>query len=438
MAVTAPPYGAKASPDCCKAVLLDYTGVNMSRNGRGRKNKSNRQSTQNNRSRTGQPVAKQSGSDPAGLASIAELASRLDRAWEKGWHPEDVARSMVDDGSIDRAIFADALALNRVGWHAQAGSLWTDQADSQGAITPWWDQDKPYWPQFHHRYQVGFGQPDQARLALAVSFLAMVCEKGAPQPIFEALPTQPGWNHRANSAAGSSDGMLAKVRALLSKAEASEYEHEAEAFSAKAQELITRYSIDVALLADTLDVPGGRKVYISDPYAKAKFMLLAGVAEANNCRCVWGQSRKTATLIGHQSDLHLVEVLFTSLLLQGTGAVLASGAKTDWQGKSSTRSWRNAFWHGFAGRIGERLAEATAAAHGSHQQETGLDFLPVLARRSEAVEQALNDAFPKLGTIRTSVSNVDGLDAGHRFANQAQLDSERHLRAQAQGALGSS
>lgn len=409
----------------------------MSQSNRKQKKRSNHHNAHANRSNRGQPQVEQLGSDHVGLASIAELAAGLDRAWEKGWHPEDVARSLPDDGAIDRAVFADALAINRLGWHAQAGQLWIEQADSLGAITPWWDQERPYWPQFHHRHQFGLTELDHARLAPSVLFLTMVCENGAPQPIFEALPTHPGWNQQANSAAGSSDGMLAKVRALLSKAEASEYEHEAEAFSAKAQELITRYSIDVALLADTLDVPGGRKVYISDPYAKAKFMLLAGVAEANNCRCVWGQSRKTATLIGHQSDLHLVEVLFTSLLLQGTGAVLASGAKTDWQGKSTTRSWRNAFWYGFAGRIGERLAEATAAAHGTHQQETGMDFLPVLAKRSEAVEQALNDAFPKLGTIRTSISNVAGLDAGHRFANQAQLDSDRHLTSQGQGQLSS-
>ncbi len=384
----------------------------------------------NPRTQVDKTLADRSLSNDHLLPSIAELALGLDRAWEKGWHPEDIIRSSPDDGTIDRAVFADALALNRVNWHPHAGRLWTDQADSLGAITPWWDAGRPFWPQFRHRHRVGLGELDQARLALAVSFLAMVCEKGAPQPIFEALPTQPSWNHKADSATREPDGMLAKVHALLSKAEASEYEHEAEAFSAKAQELITRYSIDVALLADTLDVPGGRKVYISDPYAKAKFMLLAGVAEANNCRCVWGQSRKTATLIGHQSDLHLVEILFSSLLLQGTGAVLASGAKTDWQGKSTTRSWRNAFWYGFAGRIGERLAEATAAAHGSHQQETGVDLLPVLAKRTQAVEQALEDAFPNLGTLRTSVSNVDGLDAGHRFANQAQLDSERHLNAQ--------
>ncbi len=102
----------------------------------------------------------------------------------------------------------------------------------------------------------------------------------------------------------------------------------------------------------------------------------------------------------------------------------------DWQGKSTTRSWRNAFWYGFAARIGERLAEATAGARDTHQHETAQDFLPVLVRRSEAVDEALKEAFPSLGTVRTSVSNIDGLDAGNRFANRAELDSDRHLGRQ--------
>ena len=43
--------------------------------------------------------------------------------------------------------------------------------------------------------------------------------------------------------------MLSRIRALLAKAEATEYAEEAEALSARAQELMAKYSIDQALLA---------------------------------------------------------------------------------------------------------------------------------------------------------------------------------------------
>jgi len=181
---------------------------------------------------------------------------------------------------------------------------------------------------------------------------------------------------------------------------------------------------DVALLAETVDVPGCRRVYIEAPYAKAKYLLLSNIAEANGCRCVWNNQRATATLIGHQSDLHLSEVLFTSLLVQATGAIIAAGTRLDPVGASRTRAWRNAFWQGYAYRIGQRLADTTADTRRAYAQSSG-DLAPVLAQREEAVEAAVTEAFPRLGSLRTSISSGDGLVAGRAFGDRAQLDTSR-------------
>jgi hypothetical protein len=85
--------------------------------------------------------------------------------------------------------------------------------------------------------------------------------------------------------------MLERVRALLAKAESTTFPEEAEALSAKAQELMARYSIDRALLEATsglgVDDVSGRRLLIDDPYAKEKSLLLAEVAGANRCKAVW-------------------------------------------------------------------------------------------------------------------------------------------------------
>ena len=94
--------------------------------------------------------------------------------------------------------------------------------------------------------------------------------------------------------------MLGKVRALLQKAESTEFPQEAEALTARAQELIARYNLDEALLeAEAGGVrPDGRTVAVAHPYAGPKAMLLHVVAEANRCRSVWHRERGEATVLG--------------------------------------------------------------------------------------------------------------------------------------------
>lgn len=354
---------------------------------------------------------------------IADIVAWLRRKWASGWHPMDIAR-LVGTGRDKRVMLRaviDAITLDRLGWHPHAGALWTDQADDLGASTVWWDDGAPYWPQVAARLRVA-----EWEVASAAAMIRMLTElPERTQPAFEATPDQPGWSADSGQA---DSAVLARVRALLAKAESTEFDHEAETFSAKAQELIARHSIDLAVLADDVDVPGGRRIYIDPPYARAKYTLLANVAEANTCRCVWNDGLTTATLIGHRADVHMSELLFSSLLLQGTAAVVSAGSQTDGWGGNSTRSWRNAFWHGFAHRIDQRLTQAGRDARAQHDSETGTDSLPVLVARRDAVDDAVEELFPNLGSLRTSLSNGEGLRAGERFANRADLSTSSVTR----------
>jgi hypothetical protein len=111
--------------------------------------------------------------------------------------------------------------------------------------------------------------------------------------------------------------MLTRVRALLAKAESTEFEAEVETFTAAAQSLMARHSIDVAMLAAEsggrpgTEGPQGRRLSIDAPYEVPKLMLLNVVASANRCRSIWNKKLGFATVLGFTPDLHAVEVLFT-------------------------------------------------------------------------------------------------------------------------------
>ena len=236
--------------------------------------------------------------------------------------------------------------------------------------------------------------------------------------------------------------VLGRVRALLAKAESTSFPEEAEALTAKAQELMARYSIDAALAGRGQGAPGRPehvRVTIVNPYVSPKVHLLSAVARANRCEAVWMKDQGAVTVFGYPVDLEAVELLFTSLLVQATAAALAAGAQTDAWGRSRTRSFRSSFLLSFAVRIGERLAEAAADAVDevvAEGEESATDLLPVLADRADAVRAERDRAFPQLRTARTSVSNGQGWSAGRRAAENASLTGQGQVRGGGRQRLG--
>ena len=101
---------------------------------------------------------------------------------------------------------------------------------------------------------------------------------------------------------------------------------------------MARHRIDRALLADAAPVEDtdvvGRRIGIDDPYASAKYLLLAGLAEVNGARAVWSTSLGSATVFGFPVELDIIEELFTSLLVQATAAMQREGCKEDAYGRS--------------------------------------------------------------------------------------------------------
>jgi hypothetical protein len=257
----------------------------------------------------------------------------------------------------------------------------------------------------------------------------------------------------AGSAGQADERMLSRIRALLAKAEATEYAEEAEALSARAQELMAKYSIDQALLAaesGRKDAPSGRRIAVDNPYEAPKTSLLQAVATANRCRVVWSKEVGLATVVGFEADLDAVELLFTSLLVQASAAMLHAGSRQDAYGRSRTRAFRQSFLVSYAIRIGERLAQAAehATREAAAEQEaaagqpagdvagagsarnTGTALVPFLAARQQAVDDAVDELFG--GTLRRGrsvrVTDAEGWASGRAAADLASLHNHAPVR----------
>jgi hypothetical protein len=225
--------------------------------------------------------------------------------------------------------------------------------------------------------------------------------------------------------------LLSKARSLLAKAESTEFPEEAEALSAKAQELISRYALDRL----TLTEPGARddhqvttvRLWIDPPYLRAKAMLIGAVARANRCRSVASLELGFSTIVGDGADVEAVELLSTSLLVQASAVMLGHGSVVDGYGTSRTRSFRQSFLVSFAIRIGERLEAATERA----TAETGRagELVPLLRRQAERVDAAVEAMFPDLTSFGPSVSNGFGWAAGRAAADLARLDVRAQVRS---------
>lgn len=225
----------------------------------------------------------------------------------------------------------------------------------------------------------------------------------------------------AQVATGADERMLERVRALLAKAEATTFDGEADAFTSKAHQLMAKHSIAHAMLVDPEGAAAAAmRIWHERPYVSAKSTLLARVAHGLGCRVVVHSGLECSTVFGMGPDLDAVEVLYTSLLLQAAAELRLVEARGE-DDRARRRSFRNAFHMGFADRIGLRLDEVRLAAQAEASgDEPGV--LPVLVRRDERVDEALQAAFPQLGRARSrSVSNGAGYAAGGVAGSRADI-----------------
>jgi hypothetical protein len=354
------------------------------------------------------------------------MNSSVTLGWRLGWQPADLVRYAArEHGKRAGRMMTDAVAAEmRAYSSATVDERWLDQMSVLNA-TVWWDRDDTYLTEWASHQ--GTDRATTITCALQVITLLRTL------PRLEQLCPPPGQARRTapktSTATQADQRMLDKIRALLAKAESTEFPEEAEALTARAQQLMARYSIDHALLAARSDGeqegPGGRRLPVDNPYESPKAMLLASVAQANRCRAVWSKSLGFSTVLGFPADLDAVELLFTSLLVQANTALVHEGSKRGPGGRSRTRSFRQSFLASYAVRIGERLAEATGDAERQAAAEApGTDLLPVLAARDQAVDDAVGTMFPQLTEHQMSgITDREGWMSGLAAADRADLNA---------------
>jgi hypothetical protein len=352
-----------------------------------------------------------------GLDLVANL-------WRHGYQPADAVHVVRRQGSAGASRLAAALVL---GWaraddvHARAPDEWRSQLEAlAGEFGTPADGTAPLVTTWARREAV-------AATTAWLDVLTVVARWAHVMPLAELCPPPSRWGRRPARRRAEQPvdpRMMGRIRGLLAKAESTDFPEEAEALTAKAQQLMTRYAVDSAALdvrtgRSLADEVRTRRVHLVQPYAGAKVHLLTVVAQANSVRSVWHDDVGMASIVGLPVDLALTELLFTSLRVQATRAMTETGRVGSAASRSA--SFRRAFLLAYATRIGERLEVAREAGTADAEADSGTALVPVLAARAEAVDDALTQLFPRLRTVETRVSNARGWHAGRLAADAADL-----------------
>ncbi|GAA0549039.1 DUF2786 domain-containing protein [Paractinoplanes ferrugineus] len=340
------------------------------------------------------------GTPDADAVLVAAVDAAVDRLFQGGWQPAELHRVVARRGEPGQAqIVAEAVRrhLTRFRevdprWRAQVDDL--PAAGRTGA-----DRTRP------DRIELDRIRRHDAALGLLLELRRL--------PRIETLVPPPGTVGTARYQ-GADNRILDRVRALLAKAEGTEFPAEAEAFSAKAQELIAKHSIESVLTAAPESVPLARRVGVDHPYESEKAALLDAVARANHCHTVWSPELAFSTVFGFDADIDAVELLYTSLLVQANRAMARDEPV---KGKARVKAFRRSFLVAYAHRIGERLERTTR-----HEIERHTDLLPVLRGRDLRVREAMAQSFPRTVRARGSrVDSLEGWESGRAAADEAKL-----------------
>ena len=236
-----------------------------------------------------------------------------------------------------------------------------------------------------------------------------------------------------------------KVRKLLAQAEdPGATPEEAQTFTAKAQQLMTKYAIDLAMItdADRIDQVVQKGWKIEGPYAAHKVTLVNAVSRANDCRAIYASldgGARYIEVVGFPTDVEWVETLSTSLVLQLT-IVLGAAMRVKPQ-RVHGRTFAVGFVEGFVHEVSQRLQharrEAVVAADAERRRNSwpdgslfgragaasGRSVELVLVAKAGRVEDEFKVRFPGARTVSryTRLSSWAGYGPGREAGRRANL-----------------
>jgi hypothetical protein len=227
------------------------------------------------------------------------------------------------------------------------------------------------------------------------------------------------------------DEVADKVRKLLAQAEdPAATPEEAQAFTMKAQQLMTKYAIDLAMVVDAAgaDQMTALGWVLPGPYAGHKVSLVNAVARANDCRAIYSElsaGRKHIEVMGYATDVEWVQTLSRSLEVQ-LAAALATAARAKPDGVHG-RTFAVGFVMGFIREVSARLKQARRAAvdAASAAQEPTAErsVALVLVGKAERVEDEFKVRHPHVRTVsrQVRVNSWAGYEPGRAAGRRATL-----------------
>ena len=254
----------------------------------------------------------------------------------------------------------------------------------------------------------------------------------------------------------------ARISALLAKAEATDSDEEAQAYSAKAAELIARYGIEQAEIDALREARGEAKGKIIEKILWFGGVHALGLATGSHMVVVSASGGTVKTvrslrphtdirnvtgkrddpsrdnrkgyylaLYGYESDVVQMEILLASLTLQALGA-LRRYLKTDaydlsvrWSSAAVVkRSFVEGFFDGAAGKIEESRRNVL-------QEMSSLGTELALRDRSKDVNDYLQKKYPKLRKSRRTAYSSQAHSSGYHAGRNADTGQSRIRNAKA-------
>ncbi len=230
--------------------------------------------------------------------------------------------------------------------------------------------------------------------------------------------------------------IIERIKALIAKAESSPFEAEADAFMAKAQQLIEQHAINQAVLhgADPSSI-GHDRVPLNGAYSSERSLIWGVVARANRCEVLnhsqYRSNKVTElSLVGRANDRELVHIVASSLEMQATRRMLDIDTS---RGRESAVVQRRSFLRGFAVEVSDRFDRARRHEHAA--SPTARAAAQTLALATDAVDTYLADNF-QIAPSRRRHNRLDGaaFSRGRRAGASADVGSSR-LGPNSQGSL---
>jgi hypothetical protein len=225
-----------------------------------------------------------------------------------------------------------------------------------------------------------------------------------------------------------------KIKALLTKAERSDFQDESDAFYAKAAELMAKHAIDQAqidsLNEEYVPIIVKRQFVVMAPYSLDRMQLISQVSMALGGYAYYmrqardGSKTRTrskdhntyAVLIGTDSDLDQIEAMLESINRQLEISREREQDHEYFSGMGQKKVWNATFIRGYAQRIGQRLKEAYETPL---QEQTGSVAL-VLRDKSLMLREELAKIGVKVQASSRQFSE-SGWRSGQRAAESAVL-----------------